>query len=585
MTSPEVVLAEGRLQLRIARHDGRLEIRTKAGELLDPVAAEVLMALGGEEPAWLSVVEALNVVNERFPNDDRALLDAGHALGRSLQKRQQIARTSDNPAIRVALAGSGITQIVANPHMTAAEWDLLRLHRNQKVANKAMREATLLPPALHDHPDPQTRLRVARNPACPADVLATLARDSDTSVRQAAGANPSTSPAILQSLIVPPDPSDVVRASVAGNRHTPRRALNRCLRDSKAHVSAAAAANPALSKGRATLLTGDRRSVVRRSLARRPDNSSRNLAWIDRFSRRDQPSWQAMIRTQLRSHPNATPKFVNRLDQLDTYIGTRRPRNTDADTPARDKVPVLRKIAAPSPGEAALLAACVIAAIAVLSMRKDLAILAALAGLAIFIGSRCRTVRPKMRVAVSRETKKPPADERLKPVGRLSRLWRLAPIAGIIFALGHLSNPSSGSTPDATLPSDPILSLPSPPDVSTFQDLHDNIYFEKVLIEVSSPIPPNEFAGALSDVSTLRSQTSFDQTGLEATESGSVSLPGEAIPPLQKVQAVAAADEQLEQALDALTNPPTLPNWQSNEAAARRALTAVTAAEAATDES
>jgi hypothetical protein len=51
------------------------------------------------------------------------------------------------------------------------------------------------------------------------------------------------------------------------------------------------------------------------------------------------------------------------------------------------------------------------------------------------------------------------------------------------------------------------------------------------------------------------------------------------------MQAVAAADEHLEQALDALTNPPTLPTWQSNEAAAGRALAAVTAAEAATNES
>jgi hypothetical protein len=51
------------------------------------------------------------------------------------------------------------------------------------------------------------------------------------------------------------------------------------------------------------------------------------------------------------------------------------------------------------------------------------------------------------------------------------------------------------------------------------------------------------------------------------------------------VQAVALADEHLEHALDALTNPPTLSTWYSNEAAASRALTAVTAAEAATNES
>jgi hypothetical protein len=316
----ELTVSGSKVTFRLRRADDALEVRTADGGLLDPLAADVLIALGGDVPVWLSTVEGLRAVDRWAPGDANSLQEAMIALNTPQRQRAQLARTTTNRAVLVALAGSGTAHVVQNPLLTRCEWELLQAHRDQTVSNRALALATVLPAALWDYPDAKVRGRVARNPLCPPHVLVQMSTDPDIGVRAAVAANPNTATRVLAVLAAAPAQADQVRRAVAANPHVSRRTLRRSLRNADPGVRAAAAANPRLPKWRRASLVAHKSSQVRRSLASRPDTTARQLIWIERCSRRDQPTWQAMIRSRLRSHPNATPRLKQRLREVDAYV-------------------------------------------------------------------------------------------------------------------------------------------------------------------------------------------------------------------------------------------------------------------------
>jgi hypothetical protein len=499
----ELVVSEGRLRLRLSYHEGRLLVANAEGDPLDPAAAEVLMALGGDAPWWLYAVEGLEAVDRWAPFDVDALRRAVKALGQSPQHQIGVARSTTDQAVLVGLAGGGVVQVALNPAITPVEWDILRAHRDGSVWARALRLATVLPAALGDHRDPQTRLRVSRNPVCPPDVLARLSGDFDVQVQAEVAANPNTEAKVLQALLV--DGTDAVRRAVASNPHASRRTLRRCLRDKSATIRAAAAGNPTLPKWRTALLVADKRSPVRRSLATRPDTTARRLAWIDRCSRRDQPPWQAMIRAQLRNHPNATPRLVSHLAELDRWTSSAPQVDAAQTTTGRPGVPMGRRIAAPSPVEAIVILVAVgtsmvlIVGLIIGDFRDVVAPMVALGGLELILLVRCRTVRPKMRVAKSRRADGVPKDQRLRPFPR----WERPLTVAVVLTVAIVSNiyDQGPSSPTSGLDS-PLLSLPNLPlglDPQTIVDLPATAAFQKVANDIASPLSPPRARAAAGD--------------------------------------------------------------------------------------
>ena len=148
--------------------EAELELFTKTGQRLDPTSAEVILALGGDEPKWLRVVEALGAVHRIYPHDQEALLDAAEAIGQKKSSMVVTARDSRHYAELVALAEMGVHQVATNPLVDSLIWGLLMGDRDPGVCKRALVAANVLPPSLADYPDPQARIRVARNPLCPS---------------------------------------------------------------------------------------------------------------------------------------------------------------------------------------------------------------------------------------------------------------------------------------------------------------------------------------------------------------------------------------------------------------------------------
>lgn len=556
-------IREGRLDLWLRHTPGGLEVRTASGELLDPVAADVLIALGGDAPGWLSVVEGLQAVDRWAGGDIAAVLRAASALARSDHNRAQLARSSDDQAVLVGLAGSGQVHVAQNPALTAVEWDLLCGHRDDRVRNRALSLATTLPAALAEHPDPQVRQRVGRNPSCPVAVLDWLSRDGDPEVRRAVGANSGTPVGLLRSLLKDKSAPDSVWLAVALNPRCPRMGLLHCLRAVNPNLQTAAARNPALPRSWAAVLVMNRRSAIRRGLASRQANSSRRLAWIDRCSRRDQPTWQLMIRSQLRFHANASDKFKSRLSELDTYTKS----NANAISSLQPAVPRARRLAAPSFLEATLMLALAGGALAaVISGRPLYAIPAGLAEL--LIVPRCRAVRAGTRIAKSR-SRGVPRDQRLAPVsGHRVEIRLMVVLAFVVAAAIYGGHPAS--QPGTGEEGARRVTVITSEGVNLF-DLHDDAAFKRVAQDAVRPLTGLRLQAALADARQLAVQAHEDSSVVNAlaqygTGTGNFSRIG-------------AAYEKLADDLAPATGG-TVSDWNKSEPTVRSDLSAVVAAEA-----
>jgi hypothetical protein len=554
-------IREGRLDLRLQHTLGGLEVRTASGDLLDPVAADVLIALGGDVPAWLSIVEGLQAVDRWAGGDIAAVRRAASALARSDHNRARLARSLDDQAVLVALAASGQSQVAQNPAVTAVEWDLLCGHRDKRVRSRALGLATTLPAALADHPDPEARLRVGRNPSCPVAVLDRLSQDGDQEVRRAVAANPGTSPVRLNSLLKDKSTPDWVRLAVALNPRCPRLGLLRCLRVVNANIQTAAARNPALPSSWAAVLVMNRRSGIRRGLASRRSNTLRRLAWIDRCSRRDQPKWQLMIRAQLRFHVNAADKLKSRLAELDTFTRS----NANAISSLQPHIPRARRVAAPSFLEAAVMVALAGGAVvAVIAQRPLYAIPAGL--LELLVVPRCRTVRAGTRIAKSQWRVQ--ADQRLAPVTQFRRMIRLMSALALIVVTAVYSAPpaSQGGTPQGSAGGVPAITSGG----LSLLDLHYAAVFERVAEDNARPLTEPQLQAALADARQLAALAHQDSTVLNTLDQHGTGT--------RDLSRLGAAYATLADDLTPAAGG-TVSDWNKSEATVRSDLTAVATAE------
>ncbi len=298
----------GSTSLVLVWDSARFHVLGRDGGLLDPRAAEVLIGLGGEPPAWLAVVDALHAVHHTYGGQE-PVMRAAEALGQSKAAVARLAKVSDDPAVCTALAAAGHAQIAANPSCTKVEWDLLADSRDPNVAGRARALAVTLPAALADHPDPDVRARVARNPAVPEATLAALAADADIDVRRTVAANPSAPQAALATLAGSPDRS--IAMAVAANRSTSEAVLRRLARHRHAEVRAASAANSSLPVRRATWMMWDEHGTVRTALAGRADLSPWALSMVERYALRDQQYRQTAWR--LTNNPSSTTRLKRRI--------------------------------------------------------------------------------------------------------------------------------------------------------------------------------------------------------------------------------------------------------------------------------
>lgn len=261
----------------------RLRIFTGSGDLLDPVAAQVLQSLGGTAPSWLRNVEGLHTVWGNYRNTT-ALRSTAAALAKPDPQRAQIARTTLDPAVVIGLAAAGVPAVAQNPHCTAQAWDLLRLHDDEEVQERAWDLADVLPPSLASHPDANTRALAARNLACPRQTLDGLASD----------------------------PSETVLLAVAGNPNTSGRALRRIARQKNLYIRAAVAANPSFSvhSYRAESLLLDRDGTVLAGFASRTNVSGHFLHRVNNLARTRSRRYRTVL-VALRNNPR-TPKRLLR---------------------------------------------------------------------------------------------------------------------------------------------------------------------------------------------------------------------------------------------------------------------------------
>jgi len=224
-----------------------LEILNEQGEELNATAALVLMSLGGAEPDWLTTAEALA---EAFRAAEGHPVETVRAAVMALElnegRRAAVARSTTDPGVLAALAAVGTTQVGANPACTVRAWDLLMKSRDSSVRRQALRRNEILPPALWQYPDAETKVRVARNPATAEHVLHTLAtlQPEVLAVRRAVCSNVTASASLLALLAGDDDMG--VRRAVASNPRCPEDCFRSRSRDRYADVRTAIVSNPAM---------------------------------------------------------------------------------------------------------------------------------------------------------------------------------------------------------------------------------------------------------------------------------------------------------------------------------------------------
>ncbi len=301
--------------------DHELIVRNAQGDVLDPTAAEVVMSLGGDEPAWLGTVESLRAAyHGSQPDELDGVAAAANALGTSRTQQAELARTTADGRILLALAASGIAQVGANQLCNLDVWGLVMGHRNPEVRWTALADNEVLPWQLWSYPDTDTRVRVARNSTSPLRVLDSLSSD-DLPVRVAVAANP-TVPAYLAERLAR-DSEWSVRRSVAANPACPKSCFLPLFRDRTLQVRVAMVTNPNVSTGlAASRISADPTPAVHSALATRVDLSAKSLAQLERRSRRDPLSQYKLTCTRIAHHPSCSPSLKRRLEEIEEELSS-----------------------------------------------------------------------------------------------------------------------------------------------------------------------------------------------------------------------------------------------------------------------
>jgi hypothetical protein len=559
-------LAGGHSKLYLTIRGDDLDVFNKSGELLDPVAAEVLISLGGPAPPWLPVVRGLKQVHRSFPADDGALVEAGQALARRRDTQNHLAKTSDQGPVLVGLAGAGFHQVSTNPHLTRREWDILLDHPDPEVAKRSRSAAAVLPQCLFDHPDPDTRVRVGRNPAVSPGVLDVLANDFDERVRNSVASNGNAASATLRRLLHD-KPNSRMRRTIAANPHADFWTLQRCLRDESGDVRAAAAANPSLPRWRAMLLIGDKWSAVRLALAGRQDLPPLAVGWIERLSRRDAPTWQNMIRFRLLHNPGSNERIRSRITRFS-------PPHSKGLTTPDNRLPLTLRWAPPTLVEFVVLLAVLGIGFALTFTNGSWIAMALALGLAVvYILPRCRTVRPKTKVYKSRSSNAVPTGRRLTPAGpggRFAILYRLGFVALIFIGRAGSSIASQSNGSEGTSSYSAQVGQPTT-DIMPGQ-LRSRAAYYALSGYVSAPIAPDELPNASSAASVVANLA--DEAGFVLRTTG-VFVQART----DAVGLVEAAYSSLQTDLEPLLQNPTVAVWDSDEEQVRTDLQSVRTAE------
>ncbi|MEA2686165.1 MAG: hypothetical protein QOE93_1360 [Actinomycetota bacterium] len=386
-----------------------LSVSLADGRPLDPKAAEVLMALGGDPPEWLGLVEGLEAVHRLCGGSAEALRTAADVLGQDPRDRAHLARTTSDEVVLVALAARGEPGVAANPACTIAAWDLIASHRSEAVRTAAGELGAVLPPVLASHRDLDVKARVARNPTCSSQVLARLATVPADAVQVAVASNPSTDEATLERLSQLWD--SPVGHSLARNPRSPVDVLRRLAGRPDIAVRSLVAANPAYPAHLASRLMWDKSGRVRYQLAGRTDLSGRALGWVERYARRDGEAQYRMTRARLALNPASPPELLLRLDAIDAQLQDRqRPL-----LPWRRMLPSFLSLL----GSVVAVAAVLVGIIAMLGGGDPAALITLLGGL-VLVGA---VVLVRRSTRVSRPSQ--PEPRLAPPTPRMVAMWVL----------------------------------------------------------------------------------------------------------------------------------------------------------------
>jgi len=176
---------------------------------------------------------------------------------------RQLSQDEDTWVRRAAVGNQAL--LAADRQRLAGDPD----HQVRLQVAATTRDPGLLVRMADDSP---MRLAVARNPACPAGLLSTLAQDQDDRVRQTAGRHRLASPEVLRRLA--DDPAGEVRAAAAGHRRVPLAVLVSLSADSDPTVRREVAGNPSCSAALLKELLCDPVEGVRRAAAVNPGLSA-----------------------------------------------------------------------------------------------------------------------------------------------------------------------------------------------------------------------------------------------------------------------------------------------------------------------
>ncbi len=305
--------------------DGGFQVLSERGEVLNPTSAAVLVALGGDEPAWLATVDALTRVHLAFPGDADALRQAAAALDAG-DGADSLAATTTARAALLALAAVGCAGVGANPNCDRDLWNLLLYHRDLRVAKRALAMNRVLPPQIGFHEDEETRVRVARNPACTADQLDELWSSSQR-VRQEVAGNPSASGSTLS--LCASAAEWPLRQAVARNRSCPRQCIHRLLRDKIAEVRAAMVRNPIVRRRVLVGRLNDPTPAVHEAMATRVE-LKRRLSRVERRARGDDAMSYARTRATLKRNASSPARLRRRLEAIEQKLQALTPARREA---------------------------------------------------------------------------------------------------------------------------------------------------------------------------------------------------------------------------------------------------------------
>src|ERR1700722_4308978 len=100
-----------------------IEITNADGDVLDLAAAQVIISLGGTEPAWYPTVSALTAAYQLSEGKwGDSLAHAASALSLSPSRRGDLARTTSDKAVLAALASAGTVAAARNPQCDRTIW-------------------------------------------------------------------------------------------------------------------------------------------------------------------------------------------------------------------------------------------------------------------------------------------------------------------------------------------------------------------------------------------------------------------------------------------------------------------------------